>query len=63
MRMDVDKLDEEDLRREGGEEMQGLSLMVPRFSKKGKLFVGKSQNHKITKPPSFSAQPHCPLQS
>lgn len=42
MRMDVDKLDEEDLRREGGEEMQGLSLMVPRFSKKGKLFVGKS---------------------
>ena len=40
--MDVDKLDEEDLRREGGEEMQGLSLMVPRFSKKGKLFVGKS---------------------
>lgn len=40
MRMDADHLDEEDLRREGGEEMQGMSLMLPRLSKKGKLFVG-----------------------
>lgn len=44
MRMDADKLDEEDLRREGGEEMQGMSLMLPRLSKKGKLFVGKSRS-------------------
>lgn len=40
--MDKDKVDEEDLRREGGEEMQGMSLLVPRLSKKGKLFVGES---------------------
>jgi hypothetical protein len=40
MRMDVDKLDEDDLRREGGEEMEGMSLMLPRVSKKGKLYAG-----------------------
>jgi hypothetical protein len=40
MRMDVDKLDQDDLRREGGEEMEGMTLMLPRFSKKGKLFAG-----------------------
>ena len=39
---DVMKMDEEELRREGGEEMQGMSLLVPRLSKKGKLFVGMS---------------------
>jgi hypothetical protein len=42
MRMDVDTLDQDDLRREGGEEMEGMSLMVPRFSRKGKLFAGES---------------------
>jgi hypothetical protein len=42
MRMDVDqaKVDEEDLRREGGEEMQGMTLMLPRVSRKGKLYSG-----------------------
>lgn len=50
MRMDVDKVDEEDLRREGGEEMQGMSLMVPRFSKKGKLFVGESDSEVVSHP-------------
>lgn len=40
MRMDVDTLDKDDLRREGGEEMEGMTLMVPRFSKKGKLYAG-----------------------
>jgi hypothetical protein len=42
MRMDVDTLDQDDLRREGGEEMEGMSLMVPRFSRKGKLYAGES---------------------
>jgi hypothetical protein len=42
MRMDVDTLDQDDLRREGGEEMEGMTLMVPRFSRKGKLYAGES---------------------
>jgi hypothetical protein len=42
MRMDVDQVDEDDLRREGGEEMEGMTLMVPRFSRKGKLYAGMS---------------------
>jgi hypothetical protein len=44
MRMDVDQLkkDEEELRREGGEEMQGMTLMLPRVNKKGKLYAGTS---------------------
>jgi hypothetical protein len=41
MRMDVDTLDQDDLRREGGEEMEGMTLMVPRFSRKGKLYAGE----------------------
>jgi len=41
MRMDVDILDQDDLRREGGEEMEGMTLMVPRFSRKGKLYAGE----------------------
>ena len=42
MRMDVDGVDEDDLRREGGEEMEGMTLMVPRLSKKGRLYAGMS---------------------
>jgi len=42
MRMDVDGFDEDDLRREGGEEMEGMTLMVPRLSKKGRLYAGMS---------------------
>lgn len=42
MTMDVDTLDQDDLRREGGEEMEGMTLMVPRFSRKGKLYAGMS---------------------
>jgi hypothetical protein len=42
MRMDHDKLDADDLRREGGEEMEGMTLMLPRFSRKGKLYAGMS---------------------
>ena len=56
MRMDVDTLDQDYLRREGGEEMEGMTLMVPRFSRKGKLYAGEFAS-RFT--PCSRTFPHC----
>ena len=65
--MDVDTLDQDYLRREGGEEMEGMTLMVPRFSRKGKLYAGEFASrftpcsHTFPRCPFLSSVPPCPF--